>query len=111
MRGLIAFTLVGLMGCANSRTQPADHAVVTPEVASVRKSKVVEMSETPVISCNKGADTRTLNVIKKASGCSLDYEKFGRTTAVAQSVKGFKYCRRSEKKIWSKLEKAGFNCT
>jgi hypothetical protein len=64
----------------------------------------------PKPSCTKGSETRLFEIVKTEKGCVLNYTKSGKTTAVATSSHGVQHCEKSEEKIRSKLEKAGYQC-
>jgi len=62
------------------------------------------------LSCTSGSDTRTLEIDSKDSGCTLNYTKMGKTSAIASDNSGNDHCLEVQKKIQGKLEGAGFSC-
>jgi hypothetical protein len=108
MKAIIILAILSFSSCAHTKTQPVAQAPVTPQPAVTQHPAAAENASK--LSCTKGSDVRTLEVVKKSEGCSLQYEKFGKMSSVASSEKGMKHCQDSETKIKTKLEKSGFSC-
>jgi hypothetical protein len=106
---IFILALLSFASCAHTKNQPQTQAPATPQPA-VAQHVAAPIMDTSKMSCSKDSDVRTLEVIKKASGCSLRYSKFGKTTSASSSTVGLKHCQESETKIRTKLEKAGFAC-
>jgi hypothetical protein len=110
MKMTLILALLTFASCAHTKNQPSTQAPLTsPQPVATQHAAVPAMSS-PKVSCSKDADIRTLEVVKKASGCSLQYDKSGKTASVASSATGLKHCEESESKIRTKLEKNGFVC-
>jgi hypothetical protein len=109
MKTIIILALLSFSSCAHTKTQAPVQAPVTPQPAVVQHPAASDANASKV-SCTRGTDVRTLEVVKKSAGCSLQYEKFGKTSSVASSDEGQKHCQDSQAKIRGKLEKAGFSC-
>ena len=117
---IITLIVITLTGCA-SANKPTEPDTKTLSQASGSTSIVAhpiaaEPSDSvkpdfTKLSCMKKKENRSLVVVKKGNGCALDYQKDGKTEAVAHSFHGLKHCLHSEKKIRAKLEHAGFKCT
>lgn len=116
MKWTVILAALALFGCASPKKQtlaetPRPRASGVPSsVASAASSASAKTSEMVKISCKKDAEIRTLEVVTTGSGCALDYNKAGKTASVASSSHGSKHCIESQKKLRSKLEKAGFSC-
>jgi hypothetical protein len=110
MKIALILALLSFSSCAHTKNQSSTQAPMASPQSGVAQHSATPMADTSKISCSKDTDTRTLEVIKKASGCSLQYDKFGKAASVASSAKGLKHCQESESKIRTKLEKSGFIC-
>ena len=114
MKRITILTFLAVAGCVGTKNQPA--AATHNNTPSMKNpSKAVTLISSSIagpmkVLCTKGSETRSLDVVKKRSGCALDYEKYGKTLAVASSSHALKHCQESQNKIKSKLAQAGFKC-
>lgn len=104
MKFFALLAVIALVGCASKKTEPAP-APAAP--APVVQTAPVNANK---LSCTKGSETRTLEVVSKDKGCALNYTKAGKETVAASSVHGTSHCDQSKTKISKKLEAAGYQC-
>lgn len=105
---IMFFSAVMMVGCA-SKKQPAT-AKATNSVSQSAAPAAENSSDADKISCTKGSDTRTLEIVKKGAGCALEYDKSGKKSDVSTSTHGTAHCKASQKKIRTKLEHSGYKC-
>jgi hypothetical protein len=111
MQWIMILTALSMAGCASAKKQPEAHAPAATASSKVSQTgEATGMSDLTKLSCTRGQETRTLEVVKKDSGCSLDYTKGGKMKAAASSSHGTQHCVDTQKKIQKKLEQAGFKC-
>lgn len=106
-----------LAGCAsaNKNSSSTTATTSTPAAKSTSGTTTTAPAATAEkdagkVTCTKDKETRTLEVVKKDAGCSLDYTKAGSTKSVASSTHGTQHCNESLKKTRGKLEAGGFKC-
>ncbi len=114
VKWVVALGVLSLAACSKSQPPSStsvatNAAAATPPAATT--APTVKTPDIAKIQCKKGKETRVLEVTKKDSGYLLDYEKLGKMTTVSKSPVGLNQCMQEEKKIQSKLEHSGFNCT
>jgi hypothetical protein len=110
MKLIIVLAILSFSSCAHTNTQPTAQ---TQSPASPQPDAAQAAAPTPKrakVSCKNGADIRTLEIVKKGSGCSLQYGKFGKISSVSSAADGQTHCEDSQDKITTKLEKSGFTC-
>lgn len=136
MKYLIIVVATILAGCSSSQKQPAQSSTSAPAsaaapatatatskapastaakaTASNGKSQAPGPAKTTAeaekLTCAKGKESRTLEIVKMDSGCELKYTKSGKSSTFANSAHGNKRCETSESKLRAKLEKSGFQC-
>ena len=118
MKYLILLILVLSFGCSSSKFQSSDATATTKPVAinSIsgpvvdNKNVVLKKNEQSKLTCNKGQETRIIELILNGNSCTLNYTKFGKMKSVASSTLGPKHCEKTKIKILTKLEKSGFQC-
>jgi hypothetical protein len=107
MKFAIMIVALMLVGCASGQKKgDAD----TKAAVDNQKSASTCAVDLKKISCTKGKEVRTLEVVKKGAGCALAYTKAEQTTDVATSNSGTKHCMKVKKKIKANLEKSGYHC-
>jgi hypothetical protein len=110
MKVIFVLAILSFSSCAHTNTQPTAQ---TQSPTSPQPEAAQETSLTPKrvkVSCKNGSDVRTLEIVKKGTGCSLQYGKFGKVSSVASAADGQTHCEDSQDKITTKLEKSGFTC-
>jgi|SRR6185437_15530724 len=109
---LMAAVSLTLVGCASAKNKHQTNTAAenTASTTTINQVAQGDMSGLEKVSCTKKQDTRVLDIIKDGPGCKLNYEKFGKTSAVATSMRGMKHCISSQKKIRTHLEHYGFKC-
>jgi streptogramin lyase len=106
-----ALMTLAFAGC-ESNSQPTVPADAPAPAASPQAmaSPSAAPSETAKISCEKGKDTRILEVIRDGAGCIVNYTKNGKTSSATRSSHGDKHCLDYQKKVREKLEHSGYKC-
>lgn len=104
--------LLSLSGCFGQGQQSSSATTPPPnESQATQPAPVAATASGPAkVSCERGHETRILQIETKGSGCSLDYTKSNKLTAVTSAPHGLKHCLETQKRIKAKLEKAGFKC-
>lgn len=96
-----------------AKTNTPQQASLAPQAMQAAAPPIAPSAEADLakLSCSKGKEARTLQIIKKDSGCLLEYTKAGKMTSAAKATDGgLKHCIDSEKRIRNKLEGSGYNC-
>ena len=107
MKYYVVLAVFALAACAGGEKKSTEN----PPLAAPVVQKPDPKPESTKLSCAKGDETRTLEVIKTLSGCTLNYTKRGKIEAAASSTHGTQHCEKSKDKIRATLEKSGFQCT
>jgi hypothetical protein len=110
---LVILAVLSFVGCASSKSKPTS---TQPNASATKSSSTSSAQAAPSaaptkLSCTRDTETRVLEIVAQGGGCSLNYTKEGKTSPVASSSHGTKHCADSQKKISTKLEKAGFKCS
>lgn len=105
-----ALMSLAAFGCASGAKKTDASAPQATATPAPQAAPAPAATSTAGLTCEKGADKRTIEIAPKGKGCEVRYTKNGKTDSVASSASGNDHCEKTREKMRGKLEASGYAC-